>query len=710
MSPAFNRPKMPRSVPSVPALALVQHGHQYLITDGYENREGISEVLNGYTAVLALHLRYGVPLNLHLSGTLMEAVAWHAPDFFGWVRALHREGLLEVIGSTYSQNIMPLSSPEQNVRQIQESLWLIGRHLGIEPEEVRGFWVPERVWTGTLVETLTDERLANGGYRYILLDDRFAYPVMGRGASARHEFDLGAAPLAGRPAPDGRAGMDAHLAPWVVDGGNGLVAVPISSTLRYCIPPHRPDQMEGLIETVRANGRRRPGGLTVYADDLEKSSGLGPWTGRTWTRPEVDAYERALQWVAESGAAAPTLLTPWLAANPPGDVRPVEPGTFFELAHHMGAGEEYRGWWEDPAWEPYRSVLEECEAVLADLPEGEEGSLADLAWKQLMAAFYETAWHEVEADGVCRPAPWARALAAHARSVFVIAAAAAWQVGIPDDAGPDDPMLAVDSFEVSIVDIDRDGEDEVVLANSTLFAVLSPRQGGRLVYLFHLEGPGRLVIGNPADDWNWQEEANQFMRVPRNHPGAFSDVGYEHDAYRVEQAGSGRDGAFAVLVNQEPGSALAGASKTFRLPAHGHRIEVSYQLPETPERLLIDVALSPDYLTLLRGGRQRIGAFGSNGTRGWRCGPVAVWIRLPADQPLLWERPSRPECGHGMLLTVAAWRSSFSFELGLATQAQPRQSTGAGDGGPTEVRRLTLIPEHTEPAATAIEGRGKGAR
>ncbi|MGH2688269.1 MAG: hypothetical protein ACRDKW_05620 [Actinomycetota bacterium] len=35
---------MRRLRPSRPALAL-QHGHQYLITDGYENREGISEVI-----------------------------------------------------------------------------------------------------------------------------------------------------------------------------------------------------------------------------------------------------------------------------------------------------------------------------------------------------------------------------------------------------------------------------------------------------------------------------------------------------------------------------------------------------------------------------------------------------------------------------------------------------------------------------------------
>ena len=80
-------------------LAIVQHANQFLITDGYENREGITDLLRGYVALLRLHLDYHVPLNLHLSGTLIEAIAWHSPTFFDLIHELRDRGLLEVIGS-----------------------------------------------------------------------------------------------------------------------------------------------------------------------------------------------------------------------------------------------------------------------------------------------------------------------------------------------------------------------------------------------------------------------------------------------------------------------------------------------------------------------------------------------------------------------------------------------------------------------------------
>jgi hypothetical protein len=60
--------------------ALVHQANQYLITDGYDNREGISDIVGsetdetGIIAVLAIHESERVPLNLHISGTLLEAL------------------------------------------------------------------------------------------------------------------------------------------------------------------------------------------------------------------------------------------------------------------------------------------------------------------------------------------------------------------------------------------------------------------------------------------------------------------------------------------------------------------------------------------------------------------------------------------------------------------------------------------------------------
>ncbi len=212
-------------------LAIVQHGHQYLITNSYDNREGIAELLESFAAVFALHLKYRVPLNLHLSGTLIEAIAWHAPVFLEWVRALRQEGLVELLGSAYSQNVMPLFSAQHNLRQLNETLWLYRTHLGVEPREIRGCWVPERVWnTAKLAPLLQSPQLLNGGYEYVLLDDRLSYPLAGEYAiSDRQRFDAQTTPMCGQPGtPDDRS----YLLPYQIAGSAGLVALPISTDLR----------------------------------------------------------------------------------------------------------------------------------------------------------------------------------------------------------------------------------------------------------------------------------------------------------------------------------------------------------------------------------------------------------------------------------------------------------------------------------------------
>ena len=168
------------NIPRVIPLALVQHANQYLIAESYDNREGISQIVEGYAATLHLHDKYCIPINLHLSGTLIEAIAWHRPEFFALVKKFRAKRLLNVIGGTYAENVMPLFSPAFNRRQLNEHLWLCRRHLDCSPAEIKICWVPERVWdTEKLASVLADPTLANGGYRFVLLDNRLLYPSSG---------------------------------------------------------------------------------------------------------------------------------------------------------------------------------------------------------------------------------------------------------------------------------------------------------------------------------------------------------------------------------------------------------------------------------------------------------------------------------------------------------------------------------------------------
>src|SRR6266571_1919910 len=71
----------------VAALAIVHHANQYIVTDGYDNRVGISGIVGtsssqtGLLRVLKLHERYRVPFSLHISGTFLESLTWHSPEF-----------------------------------------------------------------------------------------------------------------------------------------------------------------------------------------------------------------------------------------------------------------------------------------------------------------------------------------------------------------------------------------------------------------------------------------------------------------------------------------------------------------------------------------------------------------------------------------------------------------------------------------------------
>ena len=158
-------------------LVIVHHANQYLVTDGYDNRDGISKIAEGYVAVLRLHEKYKIPFYLHLSGTLIEVLAWKQSALLSQVKEMRQSGLLQLIGGTYSENIMTCFSADYNRRQIREYFKVFEKHLG-QSQDLSWFWVPERVWEGESLSSLIhDSSLPNGGYSSILLDRRILFPI-----------------------------------------------------------------------------------------------------------------------------------------------------------------------------------------------------------------------------------------------------------------------------------------------------------------------------------------------------------------------------------------------------------------------------------------------------------------------------------------------------------------------------------------------------
>jgi starch synthase len=628
-------------------IALVHHANQLVITDGYDNRDGITAIVAGYDRLLAAHERLLIPVGVHFSGTLLEAIAWYRPRFLDRVRALRERGIVWLAGGTYADNVMPLFDAAFNREQLAEELWLYEHLLHCPPAEVRVCWIPERVWdTARLAGVLTDPALRNGGYRHVLLDDRLLFPVDGgyRG-SARWAFDA--------ECPYDRPGRPVRLEacrPYRIAGGRGLAMTPISAHLRYWIPPRRAEDLERLADALHALAGRADGqAILCYADDLEKAAGVAGW------RHPAARYERLLRWLAgHPDLAAPVALDAWLEAHPPREERALDAGTFFELAHGWGAGEDYRGWAECEAWAWARaSFMQARQAVAAVRGNGADERLVALAGKHLLASAHETAWHDGAQNGGRAPAPWARAVASHARTCLPLAAAAD---ALGHGAGPG----------VDLLDVDADGEDEVVLRTPQLYAVVSPRHGGRIVLLCHRtpEG-GVLSIGNPTDHWNFQEELNRYMDLPANHPGALADVGYEHEPWRVEDASGS-------CVRMGATGALRGARKAIVAAPGEPVLIVCYDLPDAGAAFATEACLSPDYLTLLREGRRALRHVRGACRRGARTGAAAVWLAHAADEPVAFVAAARREAGHGRNVRVEARARHFHLLLGCGATDAPR--------------------------------------
>lgn len=626
------------------SLAIVHHANQFLITDGYLNREGISDIVDAFDALLSLHLRYRIPLNLHLSGTLIESIAWHKPDFFDIVKTLSSRGLLELIGSAYAQNIMPFFSAEHNLRQVNETTCLYQRHFGVEPAQLKTFWVPERVWdSDQLVPLLENHALHNGGFRYVLLDDRLAFPIRDEhGTNQRRAFD-------------GRAiCADSYIPPFKISPGENLIALPISKPLRYNIPPRADEHWHALQQIVASGtGESR---IYFYADDLEKAAGIGPWGSHPWQPGHLEPYANFLAWLSSGAPVKTVLISDWMQSHPVESSRPVDTGTYYELAETFGAGEAYTNWWNSPAWLPYRSELTAAQEKLLTAPSCARNPLYELAWKQLMASSYESGWHDVNGADVS-PAPWACASASHVRTVFVLLCAAEW-MSRPDG-----------SLRIDRMDVDRDGDEEVVLRNDELCAVISPKCGGRIIYLMDF-AHGTLIVGNPADDWNWQQAQNKFMEIPRNHTGAFADVGYEDDVYAIETSVKHDGIATLKLVNRSPASALCGATKTFSLAENSACLQVDYALPKSMQSLDIEFCLSPDYLNLLRGGIRSVCAGAVGTTRVVSSGASTVYVRPLTPSSFQWNDAQSRQCGHGFLYSLYCCEPRFTCEIGVRNTTQ----------------------------------------
>ncbi len=145
-------PHMPLSVPLL--FHFNQHLSEYARIASRVCYCGLLKVLRSHPAL---------KFNIHISGTLIHALKWVAPEPLELIRDGLNDGQFELLGSTYAQNILYSSDDWDNARQIELHQQALSDAFGVEPT---AFWNVERCWRQSLAPII-----AEAGYRLTLVED-----------------------------------------------------------------------------------------------------------------------------------------------------------------------------------------------------------------------------------------------------------------------------------------------------------------------------------------------------------------------------------------------------------------------------------------------------------------------------------------------------------------------------------------------------------
>lgn len=244
-------------------LVLILHNHQPI-----GNFDGVFEnaYRDSYAPFLETLREYPeIKIVLHNSGSLLEWIVAHHPEYIDQLREFVQRGQIEILGGPFFEPILANIPRRDRVGQIRLYAEYLENLFG---QPVRGMWVPERVWEQSFASDI-----ATAEIEYTVLDDT-------------HFRNAGLSPQS----------LFGHYL--TEDEGQRLSVFPITERLRYTIPWEHP---EASIQYLRELANRVPNAIAVCGDDGEK---FGVWPGthdlvfkRGWLRQFFDALRANQDWI-----------------------------------------------------------------------------------------------------------------------------------------------------------------------------------------------------------------------------------------------------------------------------------------------------------------------------------------------------------------------------------------------------------------------------
>ena len=645
--------------------SVILHGNQAVqplrwLDDLVESRTTLTPAgrPTGYVRALDAHQLLGVPVNLHVSGTLAATVEWGAPAFNqrlrGFLDGQRATGQGALIGGVLAEHIMPYFENAKsghggegaNGAAVRLNEELLERLYGSAPRSV--FWVPERVTRGeTLADVLRDARGQATGYEFAILD-QVTHLARWYGDHEAHT----------RGHKLNRIGgvtcfmINDEDDQWKFANSDG--GLWLWSRRRLLEKALDPDQEQ----------------LTLVFDDWEAFSGRS-FTSFGRGNDNPDNYERGLRWIANH----PWIQTVTLEEVTTWGWNPIERGdgagkalTTYEWLDHATEGSYDTWYYGSPQEESFAdSYLERTPGRAVPKPMGEAGRagtvlgdvwravaqapagrLRDLAAAVYLVDVFETAWHDEDqhdylsknaSGGYLYPdtsydpiSGWSRAMQARVGDAGVVAAAARWSAQPPAGA------------RVWREDVDEDGESELLVADARAFYALDA-QGGRVVFAAVRDpqsGEAEAFLGTllnaPGEETSRERQAESEDRVTRA-PGLVD--------WWVSGLGRGLVNASFAVEARPAGWRLRSGGLEKEVAINDGRLEVRYRCDPSLGEVYVRTGLSPASLDLFLGGE-------------------ALSVSQRSD---------------GAVVASAATRSGRRVEVALLPQAGARQVQGADFGG-----------------------------
>jgi len=561
-------------------VAFVHHGNQHtnpfvggVINDGAGH---------GFNRTLQSHENYKLPVNIHISGTLLAALNWSIPSFLTRVKNDVSNGLIEMVGSVYGQHIMPYLDEALNIWALQESRKMNKFFFGATPNVS---WVPERVWKNFIADDFTAS-----GYKAVILDGKWHHNRVGG------------------PSPWCSCG-NYHLT-HRISASVTLYAFFIDERWYGEYLPRINVDLDYKRHWAGINTAGNEKQICVLGDDWEKTAGVAGW-------PNVnpDRYDAMIRWLA--GAK------PWIQLVKFSDylkwyAQPTS-GITFEIANQApdwGSWPDgnYDTWYDDfKNWKPYGST-KTAEAnwknVLSALgyqssfnTSTPAGRLRDLAMLILAANLYETGWHGWNGSAWVLEG-WGKEMWSHLRYAMMPAKAANWVENLP--TGP----------QAYWSDVDDDGHDELVMCNEKIFMVFE-NIGGRIVFIATSDGYvelGNFMVQYRGTEGDYNDD---------DHVGALTDKwytygaghDYSHDSYTIEIEETTSSYVQAKLTSWD-----GNITKRVRLENGSHGFRATYDLQHASTLYVRLGSLCPGVKNLLYYGQPALKQMGSSGQgyMGWR--------------------------------------------------------------------------------------------